>query len=274
MLAFSYYGGKYSHLKWLLPLLPDDCQTFVDVFGGSAAVILNRKPAPVDVYNDLNSDVVNFFRVLRTQPEELITQLELTPYSRQEFMESIETSDNLSDLERARRFYICVSQSVGSQSGHSKGAHQWSYRIGTSCRGMASGISAWLSKIEHLSAVVSRFQTIQIEQKPCVDIIQRYDSPETLFYCDPPYMESTRNSNTASYKHETDDLLHMELGHALNKIQGRVAVSGYDSFLYDVIYEGWHRFEAPVKSTTGHIGKSLGEARSKRQEIVWMNYAI
>ncbi|MCY7337676.1 MAG: DNA adenine methylase [Chamaesiphon sp.] len=82
-IAFGWYGGKYSHLDWLLPLLPPS-QHFCDVFGGSAAVIINRPPSPVETYNDIHSEVVNFFRVLRDQKEPLIEAIGLTPFSREE----------------------------------------------------------------------------------------------------------------------------------------------------------------------------------------------
>ena len=84
VIAFGWYGGKYSHLNWLLPLLPQTTH-FCEPFGGSAAVLLNRKPAPVETYNDIDSEVVNFFRVLRDQKEALIEAIGLTPFSREEF---------------------------------------------------------------------------------------------------------------------------------------------------------------------------------------------
>ncbi len=109
-IAFGWYGGKYSHLDWLLPLLPS-AQHYCEPFGGSGAVLLNREPAPVETYNDLDGDVVNFFKVLRQQKESLLEAIGLTPFSREEFEIAIsETSDNITDLERARRFFIRARQ--------------------------------------------------------------------------------------------------------------------------------------------------------------------
>lgn len=106
LIAFGWYGGKFSHLDWLLPLLPQT-KHFCEPFAGSAAVLLNREPAPVETYNDMDGDVVNFFRILRDQKAQLIEAIGLTPFSRAEFEKAIsEPTDNLSDLEQARCFYI------------------------------------------------------------------------------------------------------------------------------------------------------------------------
>ena len=110
-LAFFYYGGKFSHLNWLLPLLPPT-PAYVEPFGGSAAVLINRHPSPVETYNDINGEVVNFFRVLREKPEELVTKLGLTPYSREEFFEALDPG--VDPVERARRFYVRIRQAHGS----------------------------------------------------------------------------------------------------------------------------------------------------------------
>src|SRR5215211_4704182 len=108
-IAFGWYGGKYSHLDWLLPLLPQS-EHYCEPFGGSAAVLINRAPSPVETYNDLDGEVVNFFRVLREQKDELIQAIGLTPFSREELKIAINSGDNISDLERARRFFIKARQ--------------------------------------------------------------------------------------------------------------------------------------------------------------------
>mgnify|MGYP001393669852 CR=1 FL=1 len=110
IIAFGWYGGKYSHLDWLLPLLPE-AHHYCEPFAGSAAVLLNRPPSPVETYNDLDGEVVNFFRVLRGQKDALIEAIGLTPFSREEFSEAVSPSEEtLSDLERARRFFVRARQ--------------------------------------------------------------------------------------------------------------------------------------------------------------------
>src|SRR3990172_9085836 len=110
LIAFGWYGGKYSHLDWLLPLLPRATH-FCEPFGGSAAVLINRVPSPVETYNDIDGEVANFFRVLRDQQEAIIEAIGLTPFSREEFEKAVqEPVDGLSDLERARRFFVRARQ--------------------------------------------------------------------------------------------------------------------------------------------------------------------
>ena len=104
MIAFGYYGGKFSHLDFLLPLLPTTFTHFCEPFGGSAAVLINRPPAPVETYNDLDSEVVNFFSCLRDHGDELIRLIGLTPFSREELLKACCPEPNLSTIERARRF--------------------------------------------------------------------------------------------------------------------------------------------------------------------------
>jgi DNA adenine methylase len=100
LIPFGWYGGKFSHLDWLLPLLPD-CHHYCEPFAGSGAVLLNREPSPVETFNDLDGEVVNFFRVLREQKERLVEAIGLTPFSREEFAIACEVSPDLSPLERA-----------------------------------------------------------------------------------------------------------------------------------------------------------------------------
>ena len=109
-IAFGWYGGKFSHLDWLLPNLPMT-EHYCEPFGGSGAVLLNREPSAVETYNDLDGEVVNFFRVLRTNKEALLESIGLTPFSREEFELAISVpASDISDVERARRFFVRAKQ--------------------------------------------------------------------------------------------------------------------------------------------------------------------
>lgn len=135
LIAFGWYGGKYSHLDWLLPLLPKATH-YCEPFGGSAAVLLNRMPSPVETYNDIDGEVVNFFRVLRDQQEELIKAIGLTPFSREEFRIAAEESlDGISDLERARRFFVRARQ-VRTGLAQTASVGRWAHCKLTSRAGM------------------------------------------------------------------------------------------------------------------------------------------
>ena len=182
LIAFGWYGGKYSHLNWLLPLLPMTTH-YCEPFGGSAAVLINRPPSPVETYNDIDGEIVNFFRVLREQKEALIEAIGLTPFSREEFETAIsEPKERLSDLERARRFYILARQ-VRTGLAQKASSGRWAHCKLTSRAGMAGAVSRWLGAVEDLPLIAQRLLRVQIENAPAIEVIKRYDSEETLFYC-------------------------------------------------------------------------------------------
>jgi len=181
LIAFGWYGGKYSHLDWLLPLLPPATH-FCDVFGGSAAVLLNRAPSPVETYNDLDSEVVNFFRVLRGDKERLAEAIGLTPFSREELALASRREEGLTDLERARRFFVCARQ-VRTGLAQKASAGRWAHCLLTSRAGMAGAVSRWLGSVEDLSEIAQRLLRVQIENAPALEVLRRYDSEDTLFYC-------------------------------------------------------------------------------------------
>ncbi|MBA3248058.1 MAG: DNA adenine methylase, partial [Pyrinomonadaceae bacterium] len=245
LIAFGWYGGKYSHLDWLLPLLPE-AGHYCEPFGGSAAVLINRSPSPVETYNDIHGEVVNFFRVLREQKDELIEAIGLTPFSRAEFELAItRREENVSDLERARRFYVLARQ-VRTGLAQKASAGRWAHCLLTSRAGMAGAVSRWLGAVEDLPAIAQRLLRVQIENAPAIEIIKRYDNEETLFYCDPPYPHSSRGDVNA-YANELTDEQHRALATTLRQAKGKVAISGYRCELMEELYAGWRQIEAPEK---------------------------
>ena len=261
-IAFGWYGGKYSHLDWLLPLLPDS-RHFCEPFGGSAAVLINRVPAPVETYNDLDGDLVNFFRVLREQKDELIESIGLTPFSREEFELSIDSqSKEIADVERARQFFIRARQ-VRTGLAQSASSGRWAHCKLTSRAGMAGAVSRWLGSVEGLSEVAQRLLRVQIEHDNAIEVIKRYDSEHTLFYCDPPYVHSSRGDSNA-YKFEMSDEEHVKLANVLREVGGKVALSGYECELMDELYFDWFVTNAPVKR--------ISSTKQFRQETLWTNY--
>ncbi len=155
LIAFGWYGGKYSHLNWLLPLLPETTH-YCEPFGGSAAVLLNREPSPVETYNDIDSEVVNFFRVLREQKNALIEAIGLTPFSREEFELAIARPENISNLERARQFFVRARQ-VRNGLAQTASTGRWANCLLTSRAGMGGAVSRWLGSVEGLSEIVQRY---------------------------------------------------------------------------------------------------------------------
>ena len=263
-LAFGWYGGKYSHLEWLLPLLPQT-NHYCEPFGGSAAVLLNREPSPVETYNDLDGEVVNFFRVLREQREELIDSITLTPFSREELTWACsEKALYLTRLERARRFYVRARQTrTGLAQTASPG--RWATCRNTSRRGMGGAVSRWLGSAPDLRWIAARLLRVQIESRPALEVIPAYDTEDTLFYCDPPYPHESRGDSKA-YAYEMTDAQHRELAALLNGVKGKVAISGYQCALMDELYGAWKRIDAPEKL--------CHSTKDARQEALWVNYEI
>lgn len=263
VIAFGWYGGKYSHLGWLLPLLPG-CQHYCEPFGGSAAVLLNRSHSPVETYNDIDGEVVNFFRVLRDQKRALLEAIGLTPFSREEFEKAISLSTKgISDLEKARRFFIRARQvRIGLAQRASSG--RWAHCRLTSRAGMAGAVSRWLGSVEGLSEIAQRLLRVQIENSPAIDVIKRYDSKETLFYCDPPYPHESRGDSSA-YGYEMTNRDHRKLADILRCVEGKVALSSYHCNLMDQLYSGWTCIEAPIKK--------CHSVKAPRREVLWVNYS-
>jgi len=261
-IAFGWYGGKFSHLDWLLPLLPS-CHHYCEPFGGSAAVLLNRAPSPVETYNDLDGEVVNFFRLLRDQKEPLIEAIGLTPFSREEFyIACSDPSPDISDLERARRFFVRARQ-VRTGLAQTASLGRWANCKSTTRAGMSGVVSRWLGSVEALPEIAERLLRVQIENRPALEVIELYDAKDTLFYCDPPYPHQSRGDSNA-YGYEMTDQEHRRFAEVLNAIKGRAAVSGYSCRLYDKLFAAWRRIEAPTK--TCHSVKGV------RQEVLWVNY--
>ena len=262
LIAFGWYGGKFSHLDFLLPLLPTNAKHFCDVFGGSAAVLINVAPYPAETYNDIDSELVNFFEVLRNQGPEIIRAIGLTPFSREELARACEPEQALTQLERARRFYIRARQTrTGLAQKSSKG--RWAHCVLTSRAGMAGAVSRWLGSVEALPEIAQRFQRVQIENAPAIEVIRRYDTSETVFYLDPPYVHESRG-DTSAYGFEMTDQEHVELAEVLKSIRGRAILSGYRTELYDSLYAGWRRVDADER-----ICHSV---RRMRQESAWLNF--
>ena len=264
LIAFGWYGGKFSHLDWLLPLLPET-KHFCEPFAGSAAVLINRKPSPIETYNDTDGEVANFFRVLRDQKDALIEAIGLTPFSREEFERAIsEPTEDLSDLGRARHFYIRARQ-VRTGLAQVASSGRWAHCRLTSRAGMAGAVSRWLGSVEALPEIAQRLLRVQIENDMAINVIKRYDSQETLFYCDPPYPHGSRGDSNA-YKYEMTDDQHRELAEILHNVEGKVALSSYHCELMDELYADWNYVEASTRIV--HSVKQL------RTEVLWLNYPI
>lgn len=262
LIAFGWYGGKYCHLDWLLPLLPE-CHHYCEPFGGSAAVLLNRAPSPVETYNDVDGEVVNFFQVLREKTDELTKAIALTPFSREEFFLACSAeAGRVSKVERARRFFVRARQ-VRTGLAQTASVGRWANCRNTTRSGMSGVVSRWLGSVEMLPWIAERLLRVQIENRPAEEVIALYDSAQTLFYCDPPYPHAARGDDKA-YGYEMSDEEHRELAMLLHRVKGNVALSGYRCDLMDELYEDFKRHDAPAKN--------CHSVKQPRGESLWVNY--
>jgi len=269
-----WFGGKGRMVAKLLPLLPPH-RIYVEPFGGGASLLFAKDPSPVEVYNDLDSGLVNFFRVLR-DPEKFIRFYHLasfTPHSREEFNFCRATWQECEDeVELAYRWFIVARMSFGGDFGHS-----WAFAVTQSRRGMAGTTSKWLSTLEMLPAIHERMMRVQIEHDDFRNVIKTYDTPETLFYLDPPYVPETRKDG--KYKHELAIEDHEELVNLILGVAGKVILSGYNHPIYKPLENaGWERIDfqtacyAVAKTrATGIQGEGAATKRAPRVESVWIN---
>jgi DNA adenine methylase len=236
--ALRYHGGKWKLAPWIISNLPPH-RAYVEPFGGGASVLLRKPRSHAEVYNDLDGEVVNLFRVARERGEDLAQLVELTPFARAEFEVSYEPTDDA--IEQARRTLIRSFMGFGSAgaSGQSTGFRANSNQSGT------TPARDWLNFPDALRLTIQRLRGVVIENRDAAACMAAHDAPTTLHYVDPPYVHSTRSLRTRapSYRHEMTDADHEALFAALAVLHGMVVVSGYRCALYDHLYRGWQRID-------------------------------
>ncbi len=263
---FAWYGGKAYYAQWLISHFPEH-RVYIEPFGGAANVLLRKTLSEVEVFNDLDDRLVNFFTVLR-DPErlaELVRLSYLTPYSRAQFTELIEGDEPTEPIERAWWFFVRCRQALGGLGMSKLVPKSWAMSL-RSRRKMPEPVSKYLSAIEGLPDVAERFRQVAIECLPAVDLVKKYDRPETFFYCDPPYVPETRHGGAAKTYHEEMSFEdHEALLAALKACKGKVMMSGYASELYDEQLKEWRR--ETIEATA-----QMANSGAKRVEVIWMNW--
>lgn len=263
--VIRYHGGKYRLAPWIMGFFPQH-RIYVEPFGGAAGVLIQKPRAYSEVYNDLDEDLVNLFRVMQdaNQRQRLVESLVMTPYARREFELAWIPTDDL--IERARRLVIRAQMGFGS-AGATKGTT--GFRIDTK-REYETAQHVWAQYPSNLAALGMRLTGVLLENHPAIEIIQAHDTPETLFYVDPPYVHETRHrinmGNARGYRHEMADDDHATLINVLRDVRGMVVLSGYPHRLYDESMADWDRYD-----TTARISGCRGSV--KRTECVWLNPA-
>jgi DNA adenine methylase len=260
----AWYGGKARLAGRIAGLLPYH-DTYVEAFGGAAAVLFAKNPANLEVYNDLDSGLVTFFRALRDRPEALQRALRLTPYAREEFTVCRDTWESTGeDVERARRWYVRMRQAFGCSASVS-----WGYERDGSLSG-GTRARSFASTVDDLHRFAERFRTVQIEHDDWQRVLDRYDSPGACFYLDPPYHPATRGRLTRGngYRYELTAADHERLVETVLHMRASIVLSGFDHPSYRALeQEGFERLEFDH-----HITASLA-GRRPVTEVIWRRVA-
>lgn len=268
--AFRYHGGKWRIASWIISHFPRH-KIYVEPYGGAASVLIRKPRSYGEIYNDLDGDVVNLFKVLRNpkQRAQLIELVRYTPYARDEFDIAFDPIDE--PVERARRLLIRAEMGFGS-AGASKGATGFrcaSVRHLDRSNPSRSSQMLWAESLpDNLIRVASRLQGVTIENKPAVELIDYWDHQHTLFYIDPPYTPKVRElgNRQRAYRCEMTEADHVKLLNLLCQLEGMVIISGYFCETYNSILTNWSRLERQV-AASGNRGSVT------RNECLWMNPA-
>lgn len=245
-------------------------ELYIEPFGGGASVLLNKPRSPVEVYNDLDEGLVNLFEVMRDEEmfRSFYRQVTLTLYSRKFFEEALEWETWDDPVRRAVGFFTVLNQSISGKRLASKG--DWA-------RGMQANVAErWFKRQESLEWIHRRLRTVQIEMRDALDILQEWDGPKAVFYCDPPYVLDTRKGRKY-YAVEQDDDFHERMVDILLSVKGAVVLSGYDHPVYQRLTEaGWpsdgYKAIALMEVVgAGKEGMGVTDQKGKRREVVWRN---
>lgn len=268
----------------ILPYLPET-KIYCEPFGGGASILLNKPPAMVEIYNDIDGYLVNLFRVMqdKTTFDAFIFRVSATLYSREEFIHAVEiihrknVGEDIDAVDLAWAFYVGCCQGFSGKNPNKATPGSWC-RVFVSCRKMAGTTNRWLSHIAALEDVYTRLARVQIDNIDGIKCIQYWDTPDTLFYLDPPYILDTRKTKKQYYK-EMDNDLHCKLIRALLSIKGYAVISGYNHPIYrsfDAV--GWKKIEwetaayAAGRTRTSGL-QCAGTCLSKvpRTECLWIS---
>lgn len=264
---FTYFGGKTRLADDIIGLFPPH-SVYIEPFFGSGAVFFLKPPSTHEIINDVDDAIVAFFRVLRDDPEGLEWACRLSPYARVEYDACKTISDGLDDMEKARRLFVRINQSFGKTGGTHTG---WSRTVART----QSSPASMHGRIGRFAAAANRLAAATIEHTDACDLIASMATGDTVVYCDPPYLASTRSfrsGNANDYRHDGGDAaFHERLAGVLHATPATVFLSGYPSDLYDRLYGGWGHvdFDTVCSSSNGST-----KERERRCERVWSNRPI
>lgn len=263
--VLRWHGGKWKLAPWIISHFPPH-RVYVEPFGGAASVLLRKRRAFYECYNDLDDEVVNLFRVLRSsRADELVRAIQLTPFSRVEFLEAYAIPDD--PVERARMLI------VRSFMGHGSGGpfrRPTGFRANANASGEHNTAAEWAGYPDCLAVAIERLAGVVIEQRDASELMLASDRADTLHYVDPPYMPDTRSPRARrggalyhAYAHELSDADHAALLQTLRQLTGMVVLSGYPAPAYEDALHDWPRFEKETRAAGAR----------PRTEVIWINPA-
>jgi len=249
----KYPGAKWNLANWIIQQMPPH-KVYLEPFFGSGAVFFNKPPVGIETINDIDGNVVNLFKVIREKPAELARLINLTPWARDEYLQSYQRIGD--PLEDARRFLVRCWQAYASKTGYKTG---WRHSAQGLCPNMPE---QWAKIPERIMMVTERLKHAQIENMDATKLISKYNHETVLIYADPPYIPDTRTKNI--YAHEMDEQDHIRLLEALLDHRGPVIVSGYDNPLYNEMLKNWRKESRTAAAENGQ----------SKEEVIWMNFDV
>lgn len=251
----NYPGAKWGMAKEIVALMPEH-RSYLEPFFGSGAVLFHKPPSAIETVNDIDGDIVNFFKVLREMPEQLSEAIEMTPYARDVFDDAHKNHGG-SEFDRAYRFAIRSKMGFGFKT-----YTQTGFKMDIAGREKGYTTSCWNRMPKDIVIAAQRLKNVQIDNRPALDVIRRFNFPNVLIYADPPYLLETRGGK--QYRHEMSEQDHINLLDALKQHLGPVILSGYPSEMYDRELKRWGRIER----------KSYNQLAEQRTEVLWCNFIL
>jgi len=260
--AFGYYGAKVRIASQIINSLPPH-NAWVEAFCGSAALTLAKRPAPIEVINDLDDQIINLFEQLRNNSESLIRAITLTPYARKEYFEAKQINDLIDPLEKARKFLISTMMTVNGAVGETGAGFSFSQSY--SRNGREARVNRWYNLPKRLEVIVDRLKGVRVENRDARELLGMFlKKPATLFYMDPPYLMERSHK----YKHDIDEKFHIELLELSNKTKCMILISSYDNDLYNDMLSPKHGWTKTVIET--NTADTSGK-KYNRKEVLWKN---
>lgn len=261
--AFRIRGSKFKLAKWIISFFPLH-RVYIEAFGGAGSVLLHKAPTDVEIFNDIDGDIVNFFRVVRNREMNalLCDMLDRTPFARAEFDEAFEHTDE--PVERARRLIVRTEMGMGSMYEHDHAGFRTDSNVTSKPK---TAQAYWGTVSDRLHPISRRLKGVLIENRPALDVMRKHDGHDVLHYVDPPYLPDVREPNRNSqklYRYEMTVAEHEKLLNGLLGLEGMVILSGYDNDLYNDMLSGWKKEskEALVSAFRG---------TKKQIECLWIN---